>query len=105
MSLYFNWTTSNIVAATSTTVGVEADLGENCDFVQVILPALNSCTISVQVSDQSGGTFQALGNGITTGTTTGSYSTMLKLGGYRYIKIICSAAQSNATIKVRGMKI
>ena len=94
-----------ITIATSTTVSAEVDLENNCDLMQIIIPALTSCAVSVQVSDVTGGTFQALGSSQTTVTGTGSYSTMFKLGGYRFIKIVCSAAQAaNRTFKVRGVK-
>ena len=104
MSLYFSWQTGTIADAGTSTD--EIDLKGDCDFVQIIIPELDSCTVKLQVSDHTGGTFQDLGSSVTTDTTTGEYSTMFRLGGYRYIKVVCSAAQSPArTIKVRGMKI
>jgi len=106
MSIYLPWQTATITTTTSTTVSDAVNLQNNCEFMQVILPALTSCSVSVHVCDTSGGTYVALGNGVATGTTTGSYSTTFKLGGYQYIKIVTSAAQGvNRSIKVRGFKL
>ena len=103
MAWYQTWKTATITIATDDTTSDEVNLKVNCEFMQVILPTLTSCVVSVQVSDVSGGTFAALGSSQTTGTTTGDYSTTFKLGGYQYIKIVTSAAQgANRSIKVRG---
>ena len=99
------WKSAIITIATSTTVSAEVDLENNADFLQIIMPALTSCLVSVQVAEVSGGTFQDLGDGVTTATTTGSYTTTFKLGGFRFIKIKTSAAQgANRTFTVRGVK-
>jgi hypothetical protein len=94
-----------ITIATDDDLTPEVDLLDLCDAIQVIIPALTSCKVSVMVSDVTGGTFVDLGNAQTTNTTTGSYATMFKLGGYRFIKIKTSAGQaSNRTFKVRGWR-
>ncbi len=104
MSLYFPWQTGTI--ALNGTSTDEIDLQNNCELMQVILPTLTSGTIKITVSDETGGTFQDLGSSITTPATTGAYSTMFRLGGYRYIKVVSGAAQGAArSIKVRGVKL
>lgn len=106
MPLYIgNFKDATITITTSDTVSAEVDLGNDCDLLQVIMPALTSCKVSVQVAEKTGGTFQSLGNSQATETTAGSYSTMFKLGGYQYIKLVTSAGQSgNRTFRVRGAK-
>ena len=104
MSLYGEWLTATIASGGTSTN--EINLGRDFEYLQIVLPALTSGTIKIQVSDVTGGTFQDLGSGITTGTTTGGYSTVFKLGGYHFIKVVSSAAQAAArSIKVRGMRV
>lgn len=75
------------------------------DYLQIVIPELDECTITVYTS-HDGITYQALGNSVTTGLTTGEYNTTFNLGGWRYIKIGTSASQSaDRTFKVRGEKI
>lgn len=105
MSLYGEWKNAVITIATDDDLSAEVDLGNNYEFMQIILPTLTSCQVSVQVSDTTGGTFVDLGNSQTTDTTTGGYATTFKLGGYQFIKVKTSAAQgANRTIKVRGSR-
>jgi len=104
MSLYMPWRTATI--ANGDTVSDEVDLMNNCEYMQVILPPLTDGTIKVQVCEASCETFQDLGSGVTTATTTGGYSTTFKIGGYQFIKIVSSVSQGDERIiKVRGMKI
>lgn len=83
----------------------EVNLGGDCDFVQIIIPTLDSCTVSLQVARDSGGTFYTLGSSQTTGSGTHNYATVFNLGGYQFIKIVTSAAQTaDRTFYVRGRK-
>jgi len=109
MSVYGYWL--DAVIANGGTASAEVDLDPNSafglfDFLQIVIPTVTSGTIKLQVAEKSGGTFQDLGSGITTSTTTGGYSTTFKLGGWRYIKVVSSAAQgAERTFRVRGEKI
>lgn len=99
------WITATIAQNAATTG--EIDLLTNCDFIDVILPTLDSCTVAVTVSDTPGGTFVGLGTSSpTTITTTGGKADTFDVGGWQFIKIITSANQTTAlrTIKVRGGK-
>ena len=103
MSLFMAWKAATIAA--SGTSSAEVDLGNNCDYLQILLPTLTSCTIKIQVAEGSGGTFQDLGSSITTATTTGGYTTTFRLGGYQFIKVVSSATQTaERLIRVRGAK-
>ena len=103
MSFYRAVQTGTIADGGTSTGAI--DLQGSCDFVSVVIPELDSCTLKVQVSLE-GTTYQDLGSSITTGTTTGGFTTTFKLGGFQHIKIVASAAQSPARIiKVRGFSL
>jgi len=94
-----------LTIATSTTVSAACDLGIPCEYVNIVLPALDSTTIGLQASID-GVTYQTLGIGSnTTAATTGTVTTTLEVGGYQFIKIVCGSAQSaNRTFTVRGYR-
>jgi hypothetical protein len=99
--MYGGWKTATI--ASGDTASGEVDLGRSFDFLDIILPTLDSGTVKLQVSDVAGGTYQDLGSGVATATTTGGYSTTFNLGGWQHIKVVSSASQGAArSIKVRG---
>lgn len=103
MSVYGGWTVA--VIASSGTASGEVDLGHSFDFLDIILPTLTSGTIKLQVSKVAGGTYQNLGDSITTAITTGGYSTTFKLGGWQHIKVVSSATQGGErSIEVRGWR-
>lgn len=104
MRSYGEWKTGTIANGAATTG--EIDLGQDYEFLDIILPALTACTLKVTVAKVTGGTFQDLGSGVVvppSGTTTGGYSDVWRLGGWQFIKIVTSANQSAArSIVVRG---
>ena len=103
MPLRTGWKAATI--ASSGTSSDEVNLGLDCDFIMIILPTLDSCTIKIQVAESESGTFQDLGSNVTTDTTTGAYSTTFVLGGYQYIKVVSSATQTvERLIRVNGIK-
>ncbi len=102
MSIYRGWKTATI--ADEATDSGEVDLEYICDFLDIIIPAIDSATIKIKVSDVAGGTYQDLGDGITTATTTGGYTDTFKLGGWEHIKVVSTPKQSTSAVsfKVRG---
>ncbi len=104
MSLYGSWKAATITVALGTT-SAEVDLGRDFDYLQIQIPTVGSCTLKLQVAEKTGGTFQDLGSGVTTDTTTGGYTDTWKLGGYQFIKVVSSATQTiERLIRVRGMR-
>jgi len=92
------------IALNGTTSG-EVDLGNGCDFVNIIVPTIDSGTVNLQVAMRNGGTYYTLGSSVTTATGTGNYADIFNLGGFQYLKIVCSATQTAArTFYVRGRK-
>lgn len=103
MSLYGPIKIATIVINTATSSEVNLEFA--CDFIQVELPTLTSCTLKITTSFTSGGTFQDLGSGVTTVTTTGAYNTVFRLGGWQFIKLVSSVNQgAERTISVRGLR-
>jgi len=99
------------VAKSGTTSG-SVDLGADYKEVLVLFPALDSATVSVTISNDNS-TFFAISaldadatgsfaHATTAGTSAGAV--VFKIGGCRYIKVVCGAAQTTAarTFYVRG---
>ena len=102
MSLYGEWKAATISSGVATSS--EVDLGRDFVFLEIIIPTVTSCTLKIQVAEKTGGTFQDLGSGVTTSTTTGQYSSTFRLGGYQFIKVVSSVNQgADRLIRVRGM--
>ncbi len=102
---YGGWQT--VTVAKDGTVSTPADLGRDYEFLNIILPALDSTTIGLQVSQSIEGTYQTLGIGSNvTAATTGQVTTTLELGGFQFVKVVCGSAQTTAlrTILVRGYR-
>jgi len=106
MSVYGEWKDAVITIATSTTVSAAVNLGRDYDYMQIYIPTIDSANISLQVGELTGSTYYALGSGnalVTAGT--GAFTTTVYLGGYQFIKVVTSAAQSaNRTFRVRGSR-
>lgn len=103
MSLYGEWKAATI--ANGGTSSAAVDLGRSYDFLEIQIPTITSATLKLQVSETVGGTYDDLGENVTTNTTTGSYFDVWKLGGWQFIKVVSSAAQgAERLIRVRGMR-
>ena len=104
MSIYGEWLAATIAA--SGTDSSEVNLGKDFDFIEIQIPTMDACTVKIQVAESSGGTFYNLGDAQTTTSGTHNYADVFKLGGYQFIKVIASAAQSSGAvaIRVRGMR-
>jgi len=96
-----------VTIASGGTKSSAVDLGLNADYMNIVIPTVDSCTINLEVSTDSAGTFQNLGSNITTETTPGAYTTTFRLGGWRHIKIETSAAQTSGAVifYVRGIRM
>lgn len=104
MSIYGNWRTATI-ALGATDSGV-VDLGNNYEYIQVVLPTLDSGVISIKVAEKSTDTFVVMGNSSAeTATTTGGHADVYLIGGWQFIKICSDATQTaSREIKVRGSR-
>ena len=103
MSIYGDWITTTIANGGTTTA--EVNLGRDFELLEVEIPTITSAALNLQVSKTPGGTFQNLGNSVTTETITGGYTTVWRLGGFQFIKIVSSNAQgAERTFNVRGIR-
>ncbi len=73
------------------------DLGNNYRYLLVTIPTIDTATLKLQVSLTQGGTYQDLST-TTTASGTGAFNTTFNLFGWRYIRIVSSAAQTTATV-------
>lgn len=104
MSTYGEWKAATITTALKTT-SAEVDLGRDYDFLEIWIPTIQSGTIKIQVAELTGDTCYDLGDGITTAAGTHNYFDVFKLGGYQFIKVVCSTEQTTQRlIRVRGMR-
>ena len=92
------WQTAHIVKGGTSTNAI--DLGADFMYMKVIIPTLDAATVKVQVAESTADTFYNL-DAVTTASGTHNYATTFKLGGYRYIKLVASAAQTTAAIDFR----
>ena len=102
MSMYGEWKAATITGGTSSD---EVDLGRDYDYLEIQIPTLDSAaTIKIQTAEATGGTFRDLGDGETTEAGTHNYNDVFKLGGWQFIKVVASVAQTSVAIRVRGMR-
>jgi len=104
MSLYGEWKAATIPL--DGTSSAEVNLGRDYDYLEIQIPTLVSCTIKLQVAEKTGGTFRDFGDGVTTDPGTHDYHDVFYLGGWQFIKVVSSVAQtgSDKLIRVRGMR-
>ena len=102
------------VIAKNGTLSAEVDLGRDYKKILVLLPVIDSATISPQISTASGGTFypvhivdaDATGSFLHATTAgVGSVSVIFNIGGAQFVKFLAGAAQTTAavTLYVRGV--
>jgi len=90
------WKTATIDVSADGDLSNKVDLGEHFRYLAVVIPTLDEARVGVYVATESGGSFKPLGNGnaATTDPTTGGYATVFDIGGWRYIRLSTSAAQT-----------
>lgn len=103
MSVYGQWLTVTIDQ--SGQKSDEVNLGRDYDYIELEIPALDTTTMNLEVSRTSGGTFQSLGS-TTEAVGLGALMDVWFLGGYQFIKLVCSASQNGGEriFYVRGMR-
>ncbi len=92
------WQSATIIKGGTSTGAV--DLGDNYKYLQIVIPTLDTATVKLTVSETPAGTFYDL-DAVTTTSGTHNYATTFNLGGYRYLKVVASAAQTTAAIAIR----
>ena len=101
MTYYGQFVDATIAAGGTESAAV--DLGREYDFLSLIIPALDSCKLSLKVSNQLTGTYYPLGDDKSTEEETFNRAAIWMLGGWRFIKIVSTQKQSHSvTIKAQG---
>lgn len=106
------WISSLLDISSDDDLTPEIDLQGNYEFLTVILPSLDSSTVTVHISKEHGGTFVPVhyfdsdetgSFAHATSATTGSIAVTFRIGGVQYVKIAFGTGQSaDETIWVRG---
>ena len=107
------WKDAVITFGTNPTTTPEVNLDGAYEFLTVLNPTLNNAsTITVHISNTSGGTFYPIHMFDTaaqgdyaqlTDDEDTSKGTIFRIGGAQFIKVVCADNQSaNITFKVRG---
>ena len=92
-----------VIIAASGTISSVADLGGNFAYLQVVIPTITSAQLELQVQGGDN-TYQDFGQNALTEVGTGAFNDTWVLGGWQFIKIKSSAAQTSAvTFSVRGV--
>jgi len=119
--IHGEWKTALIDIDVDPDLSAEVDLGRPYEKLLIVCPALAvSATVSIQVAEKTGGTFQDLHyfgrtkddtiatvKWATTAFTTSNFSTVCEcLGGFQFIKIALSAEQTGTdkTFRVCGVR-
>ena len=105
--IFGSWIDATITYLTDDDLTPQVDLLRDWELLQIVIPPLGaSANVSFEVAEKTGGTFQALGSGSQViAAATGAISTVVRLGGWQFIKVKTSAAQTaNRTFRVRGAR-
>ena len=103
MPIYGEWQAATISSSESESSAI--DLGRDYDFLSVQIPVMDECNLSLRVAEQLAGTYYELGKDKATDEETFNRGAIWILGGWRFIKVIASKAQSaDRLIRVRGMR-
>ncbi len=99
------WLTTTIALNGQTST--EINLGRDYEYMNIYVPTIDSANLTFTVSMTAGGTFAQLGaSAVTVVAGTGGFFTTIELGGYQFVKIVASAAQTTLarTFYVRGYR-
>ena len=106
------WLDAIVDISDDDTLSTEVNLLRDYEFLTVLIPTIDSSTVTVHISETAAGTYYPLyvmdGNATgdfvhTTGAETTSKAITFRIGGARYIKIKCGSTQtSDRTFRVRG---
>lgn len=102
-----------ITVAQSGTTSSEVDLGAAYRSLALVIPTIDSSTVTVSVSTATGGTFQSLSyismndgddDPAIASASTGAITVVFPVFGFQFFKVVCGSAQTSAgrTFYARG---
>ena len=80
------------------TVSSIVDLGDHYRYLLITIPTIDTATLKLQVSLTHGGTYGNLSTA-TTASGAGLFNTTFNIYGWRYLRIVASAAQTTAALE------
>ena len=95
----------SVVMNSGASESAEIDLKRVFDLLQLDIPALNTCSLSLKAARISGGTFNVLGAASpSVDVGVGSKQDVFKIGGHQFLKLVSSVVQNAArTFYYRGI--
>ena len=106
MSLLSEWYAATITVATDSQNSAEVDLRQGSfEAIEIDIPAIDSAEVQIKGANESGGTFDLIGQEEPIPASLGGFRTTVPVGGkYQYIKVYTSAVQtSDRVFYVRGV--
>jgi hypothetical protein len=99
------WRESVISVSTDAYNSAEVDLLGEFEAVEIDIPTITSSQLQIKAANDTGDTFDLIGDDEPVGASTGGFRVTLSLGGkYRFVKVYCSVAQeADRTFYVRGV--
>jgi hypothetical protein len=97
------WQSTTIANASNVSAAI--NLGRIYDFIQLDIPAVNACSLSLLASSIVGGTYNTLGaSSPAVNVGTGSFEEVFRIGGHQFIKVLSSVIQNaTRTFNYRGL--
>ena len=104
MSSTGSWMDATISAGGNKTSAI--DLGDKYDYLDLIIPTIEECKLSLEVAENATSDYSALGRpDVTTDSETFGRADTWTLGGYQHIKIVATPGLAEAvTIRIRGWR-
>lgn len=103
MSSIGSWMDATIAAGGSKTSGI--DLGDKYETLELQIPEMGKCKLSLEVAENATSTYYGLGNDVTTDEETFNRVATWLLGGWQHIKVVRTGGDSAAvTFRIRGRR-
>ena len=98
------WHQATINTAINAVLTNMVDLQYGYEYLQLIVPTINTSKLRIQVCRNSGGDFLQVGSAVSqTSDSAGDYATTLSLGGFQFFKLYSVHAQNtNIAFDCRG---
>jgi len=105
MSLISRWYSTTLVKDTDSQNTPEVDLQDSFEAIEIDIPTIEAAEVQIKGANESGATFDLIGQEEPVASSTGGFRTTVPLGGkYQFIKVYLSAAQtSDRVFAVRGI--
>lgn len=98
-----SWMDATIAVGGSKSSGI--DLGDKYETLELLIPEMGKCKLSLEVAENGNSTYYKLGEGVTTDEETFNRAATWLLGGFQWVKLVRTGGDSAAvTIRIRGRR-